>query len=124
MNYRTPIPPAKLLHELFLYKDGKLFWKKEPKSGRVKAGDRAGSSGKNAYRTVGVDGKYYMEHRLIWRMHHPKGEMPFVLDHIDGDILNNRIENLRAVSQKENQQNRRVRPKREVRPDNKLLQYL
>lgn len=124
MNYRNDLPPIKLLRELFTYKDGKLFWRKDAKSGRMKAGDRAGSGRLPHYRTVGIDGKYYIEHRIIWRLHNPKKPMPFIVDHIDGDITNNRVENLRAATAEINQQNRRTRVKPNMRAGNKLLQYL
>lgn len=42
-------------------------------------------------------------HRVVWFLHH--GTMPDCIDHIDGDRSNNRIENLRAVTRKENSQN-------------------
>ncbi|WP_425359496.1 HNH endonuclease signature motif containing protein [Borborobacter arsenicus] len=42
-------------------------------------------------------------HRIIWFLE--KGCWPDVIDHIDGDGLNNRIDNLRDVSQAENMRN-------------------
>jgi hypothetical protein len=44
-------------------------------------------------------------HRVIWKLH--TGNEPGAhLDHIDGDKLNNRIENLREVSAEENARNK------------------
>ena len=51
-----------------------------------------------------VDGKNYVMARLIWLMmtgEWPKGE----IDHIDGNPLNNRWDNLRDVSKTENLRN-------------------
>ena len=39
-------------------------------------------------------------HHAVWAWHH--GRFPTQLDHIDGDTLNNRIGNLREVTQSEN----------------------
>lgn len=48
------------------------------------------------------DGKTRYVHRKIWELHNgeiPKGK---VIDHINGDTLDNRIENLQCISQSEN----------------------
>lgn len=48
-------------------------------------------------------GKRMYAHRVIWAIHH--GEWPKLIDHIDGNLRNNRIENLRNVSQTTNMRN-------------------
>jgi hypothetical protein len=45
----------------------------------------------------------WLAHRLIFLWHH--GFLPERIDHIDGCSLNNKIENLRAVTQSQNLQN-------------------
>jgi len=56
------------------------------------------------YGYVKVAGKRYLSHRLIWLL--VNGAWPaHDIDHIDRDKMNNRLENLRAVTRTENQHN-------------------
>jgi hypothetical protein len=50
----------------------------------------------------------WYEHRIIWSLVH--GDIPegYVIDHIDGDGCNNRIENLRCVTPQINSRNRKL----------------
>jgi hypothetical protein len=93
------------VHELFEYKEGDIFWKIRP-GGRVKVGDKAGTITSNNYRFVWSQSVFYGVHRIVYMMHY--GEIPdgMEIDHIDGDTLNNRIENLRLVTPSQNCWNR------------------
>ena len=93
------------IKRLFEYRQGVLYWK--VMSGRrIKIGDAAGSTDKQGYISTSIKGKAYKVHRLIFLLHH--GYLPKVIDHIDGNTLNNNIENLREATTIQNGQNRKI----------------
>ena len=95
-----------LLNELFTYdkETGKLYWKAARQ--RVTVGKEAGAVDKNGYSVLRINQKRYRTHRVVFLMH--KGYLPAVLDHIDGDRANNRLENLRPATTHQNQYNRKL----------------
>lgn len=46
-------------------------------------------------------------HRIIWELHYGKIPDGYCIDHINGDGLDNRIENLRLATKSQNGQNRK-----------------
>ena len=62
---------------------------------------------KRGYVKVKYEGKMVWEHRLIWFKEY--GHWPEVIDHINGDKSDNRIENLRNVTKGANNHLRPVR---------------
>lgn len=81
---------------------GLFVWRVQ-RNGAANIGDTAGRVESKGYRQIGIDGVRYMAHRLVWLLHH--GAFPdkgMVIDHVNGDKLDNRIENLRRVSFKHN----------------------
>lgn len=102
----------KLAVALFNYdpESGSLTWRLSTKA--FKSGDEAGcvtrTDGYSSYRNVIVFGDRYKAHRLIWLMQ--TGSWPNgYIDHVDGDGLNNRWENLREATPSQNSMNQKVR---------------
>jgi hypothetical protein len=76
-------------------------------SNRAKAGSSAGCIRSDGYVTIRLDGVKHLAHRLAWL--YECGFIPTgMLDHINGDRSDNRIENLREASNSLNQQNRKM----------------
>ena len=83
---------------------GVFTWLVRPNN-RIRIGDIAGRfNGRSTM--IRVDGVSYFAHRLAWL--YMTGAWPInQIDHIDGNPLNNRIVNLRDVTQSVNMQNLR-----------------
>jgi hypothetical protein len=92
--------------ELFEYKDGALFWKVS-NNNFIQVGQKAGTSvNDSGYHIVGISGKTYRLHRIVFMYHH--GYFPKNVDHIDGNRANNSIENLRPADDFQNSRNSRI----------------
>jgi HNH endonuclease len=70
-----------------------------------KTGKPAGHSDGKGYLAVRIGHSAYKLHRLVWLWHN-QATPPFLLDHVNGDRKDNRIENLRSASDLENVRNR------------------
>lgn len=93
------------VQSLFDYRDGKLFWKEDRARGKVKAGSEAGCLTTKGYKRLMIGYKEYPTHKVIYLWHH--GEYPEVIDHINNDPLDNKIENLRKATYLTNMYNKR-----------------
>ena len=83
-----------------------LLLQKKPRS-KISVGSIAGSVTPYGYRYIQLAGKKYAAHRLVWLIEH--GSFPkLFIDHIDGNKLNNKIENLREATSKQNNENKGV----------------
>jgi hypothetical protein len=60
------------------------------------------------YLYIGIGGTIYSAHRLVW-LHVYGAPVPHIIDHRDHNQLNNRIDNLRAASLRQNRANSFVR---------------
>jgi hypothetical protein len=96
------------VQELFYYDTitGYLYWKNNIHGKDLKNKQAGYLSSKDNYIRIGINNKLYLAHRLIWL--YVYGEYPKnKIDHINGIKDDNRIENLRNVTTRENQQNRK-----------------
>lgn len=87
---------------------GRLFWldcESMPNSWRAQfSGTEAFTSVCLGYHTGGIDYAMFRAHRVAWAIYY--GEWPSSqIDHINGVRTDNRIENLRVVTQQENMRN-------------------
>jgi hypothetical protein len=98
---------SKLKEYLFYNPETGVFSCIKP-SGKRKVGDRVGAVS-GGYLQIGFGMYRERAHRLAWLYMY--GEMPKVIDHINGNRSDNRLCNLRNVTQQENVQNYRNVPK-------------
>ena len=100
MMKSNQVPVAELRERLrYEPETGKLFWLNGQRAGREAGGDNG-----RGYRCVHLGRFMLLCHRVAWALHYgawPSG----MLDHINQNRSDNRIENLRLTSFAENQRN-------------------
>jgi hypothetical protein len=114
-----PLPSAEELSQLFSYdkERGVLVWKERKFSSLLANGWNkryankcAGVKNSAGYLVVAINNEKYLAHRIIWKM--VNSDEPVVVDHIDGDTMNNAISNLRAADESLSAFNKRLPKKR------------
>lgn len=94
------------IREMFEYRDGQLF-NRYTRGAKAAKGKIAGSLNQSSgYWQVGINGKRYQLSRLIWIYHKGDIDDGLHVDHINRDKHDNRIENLRAITQTQNEWNK------------------
>lgn len=88
-----------MFDKFFKYNNGDLV--------NVNTGHIYYGTDKEGYIRVRILGKEFRAHRIIWSLFN--GEIPenMFVDHIDGNISNNKIENLRLATRQQNNSNSR-----------------
>lgn len=92
------------LRETYDYKEGFLLFKRRVNN-RISVGQKAGCIGQNGYWYMNVCNRTRPVHRMVFL--HQHGYLPKVVDHINHNRCDNRIENLRGCDQRLNMLNRK-----------------
>lgn len=96
--------------DIFDYNDGVLHHKiKLCRRNDVNIGDIAGGLRPNGYHYVTYKSKFYKRSRVVWELFN--GEIPdgFVIDHVNHNTEDDRIENLECKDRRENMVNVKLR---------------
>lgn len=98
---------------LFFYKDGNLFWREGAKYGRHKDGKAIGCKNDKGYviwqRYLNKKRSRYPLQNLVWAYFNGEKPLDYIIDHVDGNRNNNKIENLRLATHQQNSFNSKAR---------------
>ena len=89
----------------YLPETGRFVWKYD-RAHLARKGELSGTTGKGGYRMINHGGVPFGEHRLVWFAE--TGEIPYMIDHVNGDRSDNRFCNLRECNASQNCWNQRV----------------
>lgn len=94
-------------HGKYEYRDGQLYHRNQVR-GRGRKGARVGAVSPRGYLVTSAFGRQRFVHRIVYEMHFGIIPPGMQIDHVDGDKLNNRIENLRLATASQNCANKRI----------------
>lgn len=105
-----PLPALSELQSLFYYEasTGKLYRAKTTSASAIR-GQEVNYSSSNGYLQVRIRRSPYAVHRIIWYLNTGIEPGNLIVDHIDGNKQNNRIENLRLATSSQNRFNQKIR---------------
>jgi hypothetical protein len=129
MSNSTPLPPLDVVRHMLHYDEqaGMLFWENPDPQSRCKPGQRWGRIQKEVHTSSNGTKQYiqgrlccrsFHAHRLIW--FYVTGEDPgdLMVDHINGDGLDNHFPNLRLATRSQNLVNQAGHARRKSRYKN------
>jgi hypothetical protein len=102
----SQLPPVERLRHLFSYDPQTGIVSRNHGRGGELAGARVGTKNSHGHLICRVDYRTCYVHRIAWALYHGE-EPPELIDHINGDGVDNRIANLRAATNSENRVNAR-----------------
>ena len=102
---RKEHPSQAELNEWFFYdpETGFLHWKMRPNNSVIWGDQAGGKPDREGYLCVALNGVSYKQHNLVWIMHN--GDIPdgFTVDHVNWNKADNRLDNLRLATARQQQ---------------------
>lgn len=107
------MPTGDFLSGYFSYDPdtGVIKWKSRPEKGAIwnakYPGREAGCITENGYKQIRLNGRGYRYHRVAWALFFGTVPDDMLIDHRNGNKLDNRIENLRTATLAQNSRNKK-----------------
>lgn len=103
MQNFKPLPSADEIRKIVSYDPVTgIFTRIASKNRPWNIGQRAGATAATGYRSIFINGSYYLEHRIAWVLVYGDIANGLTIDHINGDKADNRICNLRLATDCQN----------------------